>query len=100
RRALERGAHVHAVSAFVAGEVVDEFGVDHDRVHVVPNGIDPVHTGNAPTGQRIAGGSRYVLAIGTIEPRKDFPLLVDAFDEIAETDAGLRLVVAGQPGWG
>src|SRR5256885_7746512 len=41
RRALARGAHVHAVSAFVAGGVVDEFDVDHDPVHVVPNGIDP-----------------------------------------------------------
>ncbi len=100
RRALRRGADVHAVSAFVAGEVVDEFAVDTARVHVVPNGLDPVHAGDGTAGQRVAGGPRYVLAIGTIEPRKDFPLLVEAFDGVAATDRELRLVVVGQDGWG
>ncbi len=41
-----------------------------------------------------------MLALGTIEPRKDFPLLVAAFDELAATDRDVRLVIAGQNGWG
>ena len=100
RRALRRGAHVHAVSGFVAGEAVDVLGVDPDRVHVVPNGLDPIHQGDANAGRTRAGAERYVLALGTIEPRKDLPLLVDAFDEIAADDRDLVLVVAGQDGWG
>src|SRR5947207_5247095 len=99
-RALRRGAHVHAVSDFVAGEVVDVFKVPADRVHVVPNGVDPIGGGDGTAGRRLAGGDRYVLAIGTIEPRKDFPLLVDAFDTIAAHDDDVRLVIAGQDGWG
>jgi glycosyltransferase involved in cell wall biosynthesis len=100
RRALRRGAHVHAVSEFVAGEVMDVFGVDPDRLHVVPNGVDPVAAGDPAAGRRIAGGDRYVLALGTIEPRKDFPLLVDAFEIVAADDPDVRLVIAGQDGWG
>jgi glycosyltransferase involved in cell wall biosynthesis len=100
RRALRRGAHVHAVSDFVAGEVMAEFDVDDDRVHVVPNGVDAVGAGDPAAGQRIAGGDRYVLALGTIEPRKDFPMLVDAFDIVAADDPDIRLVIAGQDGWG
>jgi glycosyltransferase involved in cell wall biosynthesis len=100
RRALRRGAHVHAVSAFVAEEVMDVFAVEADRVHVVANGVDVVEAGDAAAGHRLAGGDRYVLALGTIEPRKDFPLLVAAFDEIASSDADVRLVIAGQDGWG
>lgn len=100
RRALRRGAHVHAVSEFVANEVVDVFGVATDRVHVVANGIDVLEAGDPAEGRRLAGSDRYVLALGTIEPRKDFPLLVGAFDEIASTDRDVRLVIAGQNGWG
>jgi len=38
--------------------------------------------------------------VGTIEPRKDYPLLVAAFDELASIDDDVRLVIAGQDGWG
>jgi glycosyltransferase involved in cell wall biosynthesis len=100
RRSLRRGAHVHAVSEFVAAEVMDVFAVDADRVHVVPNGVDPVTTGDPVAGERIAGSDRYVLAVGTIEPRKDFPLLVDAFDLLAADHPNVHLVIAGQDGWG
>jgi glycosyltransferase involved in cell wall biosynthesis len=98
-RALRRGAHVHTVSDFVAGEVMDVFEVEADRVHVVPNGVDPVGEGDPEAGRRYAGGDRYVLALGTIEPRKDHPLLVEAFDALASDDPDVRLVIAGQDGW-
>ena len=41
-----------------------------------------------------------MLAMGTVEPRKDLPLLVAAFDTIAAADPELRLVLAGPDGWG
>jgi len=41
-----------------------------------------------------------VLAVGTVEPRKDLPGLVEAFDLLAADDAELRLVIAGPDGWG
>jgi alpha-1,3-rhamnosyl/mannosyltransferase len=91
---------VHTVSEFVAAEVIDVFGIDADRVHVVPNGVDAVTAGDAAGGRKLAGGDRYALALGTIEPRKDFPLLVDAFDLLAADDPEVRLVIAGQDGWG
>ncbi len=100
RRALQRGAHIHAVSQFVADEVVQTFAVESDRVHVVPNGIDPVQQGDAAAGRARVAADRYVLAVGTIEPRKDLPLLVDAFDHVARTREDVSLVVAGQDGWG
>jgi glycosyltransferase involved in cell wall biosynthesis len=91
---------VHAVSSFVASEFVEVFGADAERVHAIPNGLAPAAPGRAAGGRQRAGGDRYVLAIGTIEPRKDMPLLVRAFDAVAADDADLRLVVAGPDGWG
>jgi glycosyltransferase involved in cell wall biosynthesis len=100
RRAFRRGAHAHVVSRFVADEVIDAFAVDAARVHVVFNGVDAVPSGDASRGRTMAGGDRYVLALGTVEPRKDLPSLVHAFDAIAGDDQDVRLVVAGQDGWG
>lgn len=43
-------------------------------------------------------GAPYVLAIGTVEPRKDYPTLVRAFGALADAHADLRLVIAGGDG--
>ncbi|MDQ6697020.1 MAG: glycosyltransferase family 4 protein [Actinomycetota bacterium] len=103
-RAVQRGAWVHAVSRFVADEVQAAFAIEAERVVVVPNGITPPppdHAGtDAALGRHIAGAERYVLALGTVEPRKGLPTLVAAFDAVAAADPDLHLVIAGPDGWG
>lgn len=106
RRALTRGAWVHTDSAFVAAEVVEAFGADPDRVRVVNPGV-PELPHVAPERahhvvQQLLPGptTRYVLAVGTAEPRKDLPGLVRAFDKVADLHPEVALVLAGPPGWG
>jgi glycosyltransferase involved in cell wall biosynthesis len=103
RRALEDGAWVHTPSQFVAHEVVERFGVAPERVRAVPHGVpsaDRLAGGNPDHGRRLAGADRYILALGTIEPRKDLPGLVRAFDLVAAEHADAHLVLAGPDGWG
>lgn len=97
--ALERGAHVHVVSRFVAEEVRSLIGVPAERIHLVPNGFDLPAGGDGQRG-RVRVGGPYVLAMGTIEPRKDLPTLVAAMDDVWSVYPGLRLAVAGGAGWG
>lgn len=59
-------------------------------VHVIPNGVTKL-TGE----QHVDVPEKYVLAIGTIEPRKGFDLLVKATETLQ-----VPLVVAGPQGWG
>jgi glycosyltransferase involved in cell wall biosynthesis len=103
-RALRRGAWVNTVSEFVACEVREHFDVDPERVVAVPNGLSPPLPPGPGTdgaaGRHLAGGPRYVLALGTVEPRKELPVLVRAFDALAADDPELRLVIAGPDGWG
>jgi glycosyltransferase involved in cell wall biosynthesis len=99
RRSIARGATIQTGSEFTAAEIRDEFGLPEERVAVVGWGLAPVTDGNATAGIALAGGARYVLALGTIEPRKNVPGLVRAFDAIAATDPDVRLVVAGPDGW-
>jgi glycosyltransferase involved in cell wall biosynthesis len=100
RRALATGAYVHTVSDFVRAEVLAAYGADPARVVTVPNGVDPIPDADPADGRRAAGGHDYVLALGTIEPRKDHPGLLRAFDALAADHPELRLVVAGPDGWG
>jgi len=64
--------------------------VPDERIRVVPNGVDPVFT---PEGARTDGD--YVLAVATLEPRKNLARAVDAARE-----AGVALRVVGARGWG
>jgi len=98
RRALARGAWVHTPTRFVRDEVIDAFDADPDRVVAIPHGVRVAPT--AAGGAALAGGPRYVLAVGTVEPRKDLPTLVAAFDALAADDPDVRLVIAGADGWG
>jgi alpha-1,3-rhamnosyl/mannosyltransferase len=78
------------VSEFTRDEVVELAGVPADRVRVVPNGVDPVFV---PDGPRVDGD--YVLAVGTLEPRKNLARAVEAAQV-----AGVELRVVGARGWG
>jgi glycosyltransferase involved in cell wall biosynthesis len=105
RRALSEGAWVHTPSASVAAEVVEAFGVSPERVRAVHSGVPPLPEPDpaaAAHARRLLpeGAERYLLAVGTFEPRKDLPTLVAAFGEVAADRSDLALVLAGQPGWG
>jgi len=86
-RAAER---VIAVSDFTKRELIDVLGVPEERVRVVPNGVGQPFVAD---GDRAEG--EYVLAVGTVEPRKNLPRLAQA-----TRAAGLELRVAGARGWG
>jgi alpha-1,3-rhamnosyl/mannosyltransferase len=81
---------VVAVSSFTRDELMALLDVPAERIRVVPNGVDPVF---APDGPAAEGD--YVLAVGTLEPRKNLPAAVEA-----ARLAGVELRVAGAAGWG
>ncbi|MGH9222560.1 MAG: glycosyltransferase family 4 protein [Acidimicrobiales bacterium] len=75
-------------------------GVDHDRYHP----LDPADRAAAQADDaalaKLGIRQPYVTFVGTLEPRKDVPNLVRAFDQVAGRMPELRLVLAGAPGWG
>jgi glycosyltransferase involved in cell wall biosynthesis len=89
-RVVKNADRVIAVSEFTKREVVELLGVDESRIRVVPNAAGDAF---APDGER-AGGD-YVLAVGTLEPRKNLPRLARAARR-----AEVELRIAGPRGWG
>ena len=111
QRAVDRGAWVHTGSQFVAAEIREHFGVDPDRVRVIPPAVVQVASPPGPPGPSgppgwpaEAGpseppGPPYILFLGASEPRKDLPTLVAAFDQVAAAHPDLELRLVGPPGW-
>ena len=42
---------------------------------------------------------KYILTVGTIEPRKNYDLLLNAFELIAKSDDQVKLIIVGKMGW-
>lgn len=77
-------------------------GFDEDRLRVVPWGVDVADEAIpaedvAAVRRRYGLPERYVLWVGTIEPRKDVPLLLDAFARLSDEE--VHLVLVGPAGW-
>ncbi len=79
-----------AVSEFTRGEIVELLSVPAERIRVIPNGV-----GEPFVAQGSAAVGDYVLAVGTLEPRKNLALVQQAVRTL-----GVELRVVGAPGWG
>jgi glycosyltransferase involved in cell wall biosynthesis len=76
-------------------------GIGRDRLRHVPWGMTTIQVTDdevAAVRERYALPGRYVLSVGTLEPRKNLPRLIDAFSRLPHDD--VTLVVVGPDGWG
>ena len=80
-------------SQFSADEVVELLRVPEDKVRVVPYGVGAPFTADGP-----AADGQYVLAVATLEPRKNLQRLVEGFEQAGLENYELRIV--GARGWG
>jgi glycosyltransferase involved in cell wall biosynthesis len=80
-------------SEFSADEVRELLDVPAEKVRVIPYGVGPPFGPAGPSGE-----GRYVLAVSTVEPRKNLARLVEGFHR-AGLD-GYELRVVGAEGWG
>ncbi len=78
----------------VRGELSQQFAVEADRIDVVPHGCRPLP--DVPPADDLG---RYILFVGTLQPRKNIERLVEAFDAVHAQRPDVSLVVAGGRGW-
>lgn len=105
-RGVERAQRILVDSQFIADEVCAHYGVSAERVVVAPLGCAARFHPRAPeqlTARLAVVGlqpGRYLLCVGTLEPRKNLQLALRAHERLP---AALRerypLVLAGMPGW-
>jgi glycosyltransferase involved in cell wall biosynthesis len=102
RLSAHRAQRLIAVSQHTASEAVDLLGISRGRIDVVYHGVDPQFR-PLPTEEveafreRRGISERFVLFVGTLEPRKNLEHLVAAFSRI--NDGKTQLVLVGGKGW-
>ena len=108
-----RANHLIAVSHFTKQDLTRLYGVDPAKITVIHEAADP-HFCPQPMEEIIRVRRKYhlpehfILGVGTLEPRKNYQRLVQAFAQLRQTcgagDRKLntgewRLVIAGGKGW-
>jgi glycogen(starch) synthase len=97
-----RSDRVIACSYYMREQIADIFGVEEERVTVIPNGIDPEdlrpHDEPELAGLRAefaAPNERLVLLIGRLVYEKGFQLALEAMPRLIDAVPGTRFLVAG-----
>ena len=105
-KAIARASSILVDSNFIRAEVISEFGVAPERVRTAYLGVSGAYrprtadeTGSTLRGLDLLHG-KYLLTIGTIEPRKNIAHVLDAYAGLpSDIRKRYPLVVAGAQGW-
>lgn len=104
-RFLHAADAVIAVSECSRRDAVRLYDTPADKVHVIPEGVDgrfkPVTSQQVErVRDKFHLPEHFVLCVGTIEPRKNYPLLFEALAACREQRYSTwPLIIAGKPGW-
>jgi glycosyltransferase involved in cell wall biosynthesis len=101
-RTVRRADAIITISKFTGSEVAELLKVEPDRIHPIHLGIGDEFRPRpeeevASVKQTLGLDKPYILTVGTIEPRKNLPFMIDVFEKMTAFDG--CLAIAGMPGW-
>ena len=98
-----RASSILTISEFSKSEIIDVLGVPEEKIFVGPCGVDTeFYTPGEGFETQINKSfnlEKYILYVGTLEPRKNIKTLVEAFTKISDKYPDVKLVLAGGLGW-
>ncbi|MCO5207289.1 MAG: glycosyltransferase family 4 protein [Anaerolineae bacterium] len=102
RRSVQRAQRIVTISKAGRDDVHHFFGIPLERIEVIYPGVDkrfdPVSAEMlADFKARVNPPKRFILHVGTLQPRKNIPTLIDAFSQLP--DQSIHLVLVGGKGW-
>jgi len=86
---LRKARCVFTVSHFSASEIIKYYPYTKGKIEVVYNAIDDIDIETLPQN-----GKKYILAVGSLEPRKNLIALVKAFQQ--RDDKNIKLIIVGE----
>lgn len=97
--ALRRAAHIIAVSQFTKDEIIAYYCTPADKITVVPNAVT-VRSDADVTEDSVRAQyglpQHYIMALGTMQPRKNIPFLIDVFAQLRARMPEMHLVLVGK----
>ena len=104
-RFLRAADAIVAVSDCSRRDAMRLYGTPAEKIHVIPEGVDArFKLTSQQQIDRVRAKyhlpERFILSVGTIEPRKNLPILFEVLTLRREQElASWPLVIAGKPGW-
>ncbi len=99
-----RATHIIAVSQQSKRDVIEAYGIASDKITVIYEAADPRFGPQPPeivaaVRQRYGLPERYLLFVGTIEPRKNLGRVLAVFERLRAEGLTDALVIVGKRGW-
>jgi len=104
-RSVKRASHILADSHSTKRDLETQLAVSPERITVVGAGVEPrfrpITNEQELTQVRRKYNlpDQFILSLGTLEPRKNFTGLIQAFNQLQGTFPALHLVIGGSKGW-
>ncbi len=98
-RSLKRADLIIAVSEFTKQEIEKYYRISPDKIKVVYNAVpDNFEKGTGDLEEirkKYSLPKKFILYVGTLQPRKNIPMLIEAFAQMKNKVQGLKLVIVG-----
>ncbi|MDC7702719.1 glycosyltransferase family 4 protein [Vogesella indigofera] len=105
-KSIERACHILTVSDFVREELINLLGIPADKVTTTHNGVDEsYHPRDESQSREVLARygltyQRYLLVVGTVEPRKNLRRLINAYLMLPKAlQQAYPLLLVGGRGW-
>lgn len=101
RLAFARCDRIAAISESTKNDVERCYGISGKKISVIPLGYDKTAYRDIDVSATYGIKGPFILSVGTFQPRKNYPLLIRAFDEMLRSGGceEISLVIIGQLGW-
>jgi glycosyltransferase involved in cell wall biosynthesis len=99
-----RASHIIAISEQTRRDLLAAYGLPPAKITVIYEAADPrfrPQSAESVAAVRARYGlpNRYLLFVGTIEPRKNLTTLLEALNRIRDREPRIKLVIVGRKGW-
>lgn len=100
---LMRSKHVVAISRATKSDLVKRHRISEQRISVIYPGQPDAKLLSRPQAEKVRATlnvpQKYLLYLGTLQPRKNIVRLIQAYELLAAQDPGLHFVIVGKAGW-
>ncbi len=105
---IKKAKQIIAVSKTTKKDIIKNYEVDEGKVAVIYNGYEKQavkktsavkHSDINQEQTAEVKSMKYILFVGTIQPRKNLEVLVDAFDKFIRINKDFKLIIVGKKGW-
>ncbi|KKP52913.1 MAG: mannosyltransferase B-like protein, partial [Candidatus Roizmanbacteria bacterium GW2011_GWA2_33_33] len=101
---IKKASRIIAVSKTTKKDIIKNYDVNENKVTVVYNGYEKLFKNLEIKNSNLNKNLKFkiknfILFVGTIQPRKNLEVLIDAFDKFSQINKDFKLIIVGKKGW-